>query len=92
MLSLTLANTIFLNLAQKYVRDVLPDADPNAIKAAISGTVSTFLQTVSPEVQKGVVHAVISAINKTYVVVIAFGSVELLLSFGLKWERVFLQM
>jgi hypothetical protein len=91
-LSLTLANTIFLNLAQKYVRDVLPNADPNTIKAAISGTVSTFLQTLSPEVQKQVVHAVISAINKTYVVVIACGSVELLLSFGLKWERVFLQI
>jgi hypothetical protein len=89
---LTLANTIFLNLAKKYVRDVLPNADPNAIETAISGTVSTFLQTLSPEVQKQVVHAVISAINKTYVLVIAFGLVELLLSFGLKWERAFLHM
>ena len=89
---LTLANTIFLNLAQKYVRNVLPDADPNTIKAAISGTVSNFLQTLSPELQNQVVHAVISAISKTYIVVIAFGSAELLLSFGLKWERVFLQM
>ncbi|KAI9776218.1 MAG: hypothetical protein M1839_000539 [Geoglossum umbratile] len=92
VVSLTLANTVFLNLAQKYVRDVLPDADPNTIKAAISGTVSTFLRTLSPEVQKQVVHAVISAIGKTYLIVVAFGSAELLLSFGLKWERVFLQM
>ncbi|KAI9765802.1 MAG: hypothetical protein M1840_007084 [Geoglossum simile] len=92
VLCLTLANTIFLNLAQKYVRDVLPDADPNTIKAAISGSVSTLLRTLSPEVQKQIMQAVISAINKTYVVVIAFGSAELLLSFGLKWERVYLQM
>ncbi|KAL8989002.1 MAG: hypothetical protein Q9177_002018 [Variospora cf. flavescens] len=37
VIALTLANTIFLDVAAQQVADVLPQADPDAIKAAISG-------------------------------------------------------
>lgn len=92
VLWLSLSNTIFLNLAQKYVADVLPNADPTSIKAAISGTGSAFLNTLTPELRQQVLSGVVRAIQRTYCLVMATASLEFILSFGLKWERVFLQM
>ncbi len=90
VISLTLANTVFLNVAQNSIGAVLPGADPAAIKSAISGTGSAFLKTLSAEKQQQVLHAVIDAISKTYILCIAAGALGLVLSFAMKWERVIL--
>jgi hypothetical protein len=91
-IGLTVANSIFLNLAQKYIQDVLPNADPNQIKAAISGTGSAFIGSLSPENQARVIHAIISAIGKPYMLLVVVSAIEFVLSLFLKWERVFLEM
>jgi hypothetical protein len=89
---LTVANSIFLNLAQKYIQDVLPAADPNQIKAAISGTGSAFISSLSSQDQAEVIHSIIRAISKPYLLLAVVASIEFVLSFFLRWERVFLDM
>ena len=88
-LSLTIANTIFLNLAQVYLRQVLPMADSETIKSAISGTGGTFISSLSPELRAQAIHAVTMAISRSYIFVLAAACLQVVLCFGLKWERVF---
>jgi hypothetical protein len=92
VLSLTIANTIFLNLSQKYIVEIIPTASSIEIKRAISGANSTYLASLDPAVKARIISAIISAIGKAYILLIAVGCLEFILSFFLKWERVFLQM
>ncbi|MCJ1405451.1 hypothetical protein MMC11_008679 [Xylographa trunciseda] len=89
---LTLANTIFLNVAQENIAAVLPTADSATIQLALSGTASSFLQTLSPAVQAQVLHAIISAISKTYILAIAGGALGLVCALAMKWERLVLEV
>ena len=92
MIALTLANTIFLNDAQKQIASILPEASSDQIKSAISGRGSPFTRSLSEELQRQTLQGVVVAISKTYLLCITAGSLVLLLAFGLKWERVFLVM
>ncbi|KAH8728394.1 major facilitator superfamily domain-containing protein [Phaeosphaeriaceae sp. PMI808] len=91
-IGLTVANAVFLNLAQKYIGNVLPNANPDQINAAISGTGSIFIKSLSAKEQQHVISAITRAISKPYLLLAAIASIELILSFFLKWERVFLEM
>ncbi|KAL8916099.1 MAG: hypothetical protein Q9172_006453 [Xanthocarpia lactea] len=90
VIALTLANTIFLNVAAQQIADVLPQADPDAIKAAISGAGSAFLRTLSEQTQQQVLHGIVIAISKTYILCITSGALSLVLALGMKWERAIL--
>jgi hypothetical protein len=92
VVGLTVSNSIFLNLAQKYIEGALPNADPGQIRSAISGTGSAFIGSLSAQDQARVIHSIIAAINKPYIFLMAVSSIEFILSFFLKWERVFLEM
>lgn len=92
VIALTIANTIFLNVAQRQISHVLPGADPNAIKSAISGSGSAFLRTLSKESQQQVLHGIVVAISRTYIPCITSGALGFVLALGMKWERVFLVM
>lgn len=92
VIALTLANTIFLNDAQKQIANVLPSASSDQIKSAISGSGSPFLQSLNQDLQAQVLHGIVVAMSKTYILCITSGSLILVLAFGLKWERVFLVM
>lgn len=82
VIALALANTIFLNVAQQQIAHVLPTADANDILAVISGTSSGFLKALSPGLQRQVLHAVVKAIDKTYILCITGGAMELVLAFA----------
>lgn len=90
VIALTLANTIFLNVAQQQIGAVLPGTSPEVIKSAISGTSSEFLRTLDPDRQAQVLHAVVGAIGRTYTLVITSGALGLILSICMKWEAVLL--
>ena len=92
VLALTLANTIFLNVAQRQIADALPGADPATVKSAVSGAGSAFLQTLSRESQQRVLHAIVVAISKAYVLCITSGALGVILAVGMKWERAILVM
>jgi MFS family permease len=92
VVALIVANSIFLNVAQNSVGRLLPNATPLMIKSAISGTGSTVVKSLNPELKAKVLDAIIDAISKTYIFVIACSSLEFLFSLLLKWEKVFLNL
>lgn len=88
--ALTVANTVFLNVAIKQVSLVLPLADPATVKSAISGTGTAFVRSLAPDVQLMVFKAVVYSISRTYIFCIAAGALMIILSAGMRWEKVFL--
>jgi len=91
-ISLTITNTLFLNLASKYIGDALPDASSAQVKSAISGVGGSFIASLTQTQQASVIHALIDAISKCYLVLVALAGVEFIASGFLKWERVFLEV
>ncbi|KAI9676065.1 MAG: hypothetical protein M1817_000808 [Caeruleum heppii] len=90
--SLTVANSIFLNLATSKIGGILVGVDRATVQSTITGRGSEYLRSLSEEVQAQVLHSVVDSIGKTYAVAVAAGAVGLILSFGMKWERLFTQM
>ena len=50
------------------------------------------MRALSPELQRQVLHAIVKAIDKSYILCIAGGAMGLMLAFFMKIERVFLEM
>lgn len=90
VISLTLANTIFLNLAFRNIGNVLPNADSENIKSLVSGTSSVVLQSLDADTRRHILHAIVDPISDVYVLCIAYGGAALLLCLGMKWEKVVL--
>lgn len=89
-ISIAIANSIFLNEAKNGIAVLLPTASPNEIEAAIAGVGSKFFDTLSATVKADVLDAIITAMGKTYIGVIAAGALSVILSLFLKRERLFL--
>ncbi len=91
-IALTLANSIFLNVAMSKISAILVGVDRSIVQSTISGRGSLFLRTLSPEIQAEVLHAIVEAIGQTYIVALVAGAVGLIMSFGMKWEKLFIEM
>ena len=66
-ISLSIANSVFLNLAQNSITSVLPNIPKATVQGAISGVGSTFLTSLSPELQTRVLEAIILAIQRAFI-------------------------
>ncbi|KAK4201971.1 putative toxin efflux carrier [Triangularia verruculosa] len=88
-MALAIANSVFLNESENGIAAILPNVSRSEIQAAIEGTTATFVKNLSPEVQKQVLGAIVSAIGKTYVLVIAAGSLVTVLSLFMKRQKLF---
>jgi hypothetical protein len=89
-IALAIANSIFLNGAQENIEKILPDVPVATIQAAIAGAGSTFVKSLSETLRKEVLKAIVDAMSKTYILVITGGALALVLSFGMKREKLFL--
>ncbi|KUI67396.1 Putative HC-toxin efflux carrier TOXA [Cytospora mali] len=87
--ALAIANTVFLNDSKTAIARILPDVPLSDIQAAMLGASSDFVKSLDPEQQTAVLKAVVSAIDKTYVLVIAAGSLVAVLSFFMKRDKLF---
>ncbi|KAK7994404.1 hypothetical protein PG991_015992 [Apiospora marii] len=88
--ALAIANAIFLNLAETKVQALLPDFAPDQIQAAISGVTEDFIERLGPEVRARVVEAIVTSMDKTYILVILAGSLVVVLSLFMKREKLFI--
>lgn len=52
VIALTLANTVFLNNAEKQIADILPNASSDEVKSAISASRSALLQSLPRDIQQ----------------------------------------
>ncbi|KAF4626330.1 hypothetical protein G7Y89_g11829 [Cudoniella acicularis] len=89
-IALAIANSVFLNKSQQSISALLPDVPLSDIQAAIAGAGSSFVGGLSDTVKEEVLEAIVSAMSKTYVLVIVAGTMATLLSFAMKRERLFM--
>lgn len=89
-ISIAVANSVFLNKAESGIAAILPQAPPEDIQAAIAGVGSQFFSKLSDATKADVLSAIVDAMSKAYIGVIAAGALATLLSLFLKRQRLFL--
>ncbi|KAH8674637.1 major facilitator superfamily domain-containing protein [Tricladium varicosporioides] len=88
-LSLAIANSLFLNKSQTSISAILPDVSLSEIRAAMEGT-SALLNELGLDVKDRVIGAIVEALARSYILVIIAGALVVVLSLGMKKERVFM--
>lgn len=88
-IALAIGNTVFLNSSETRISQILPTVPLEEIKIAIEGAGSSFVQSLSPDLRDQVLGAIAGSIAKTYILVIAAGSLVVVLSLLMKRERLF---
>ena len=89
-IALAIANSVFLNKSQSSIQAILPDVPKQQIQQAIAGAGSDFFNALTGTVREEVLHAIVTAMSKTYILVITAGSLVLVLSLFMKRERLFM--
>ncbi|KAF2877954.1 major facilitator superfamily domain-containing protein [Massariosphaeria phaeospora] len=87
---ITVAQFLGITVALAIANTVLPNMSREEIQAAIEGAAGGFVQALSPDLRTQVVGAIVAAIGKTYVLVIAAGSLVTVLSLVMKREKLFM--
>ena len=88
-ITLAIANSVFLNTSQSRILDILPNVPLAEIQAAMQGSGTDFMKTLSPDPKTAVLEAIVEAIGETYILVIAAGSLVAVLSLFMKREKLF---
>ncbi|KAF5485349.1 Efflux pump DEP3 [Colletotrichum siamense] len=88
--ALAIANSLFLNLAETKVQNILPERSASEIEAAISWAAGGFVQRLDDGVKGRVIDAIVDFISKTYILVMAAGPLVGQLSLFLKREKLFI--
>lgn len=88
-ISLAIANTVFLNSAATAISAILPNVPSETIKEAMEGATSGFLATLDGDEKAQVLRAIVLSMNKAYILVIAAGSLTVVLSVFLPKKRLF---
>jgi len=88
-ISVTVANSLFLNEAQKGIGKILPMLTKDEIQNAIRGHGSDFVNDLPVELRDGVMNAVVKGLSNAYILCAVAGAVATLGSVLLKRERIF---
>jgi hypothetical protein len=89
-IAIAVANSIFLNKAESGIAALLPDASSEEIQAAVAGVGSQFFSSLPGNTKDAVLYAIIQAMSKTYIGVIAAGALAIVLSLFLNRKRLFM--
>lgn len=89
-IALAISNSVFLNKSQTSIQAILPQTPIKEIQEAIAGAGSAFVKSLSPEIRAQVLDAIVTAMSKTYVLVITAGALVVVLSLAMKREKLFL--
>lgn len=88
-MALAIANSVFLNESKNGIAEILPQVSRSEIEAAVQGAANGLVQNLDPEVRSKVLGAIVGAIDKAYILVIAAGSLVATLSLIMKREKLF---
>jgi Na+/melibiose symporter-like transporter len=91
-LSIAVANSVFLNKAESGIAVLLPNASAAEIQSAVAGVGSTLVKSLPEDLKVQVLDAIIGAMSKAYIGVIAAGALAVVLSLFLKRERLFMEV
>jgi len=89
-IALAIANSVFLNKSQTAIQAILPNVPESEIQSAIAGAGSKFVASLSDTLKLEVLDAIVSAMSKTYILVITAGALATVLSLAMKRERLFI--
>jgi MFS family permease len=89
-IALAIANSVFLNKSQTSIQAILPNVPESEIQSAIAGAGSKFVASLSDVLKLEVLNAIVSAMSKTYILVITAGALATVLSLAMKRERLFM--
>ncbi|CEJ86583.1 hypothetical protein VHEMI04147 [[Torrubiella] hemipterigena] len=87
--ALAIANAILLNASQSSIEKILPNVPVADIQAAILGSHSGLVQNLPKDIQAEVLDAIVHAIDKSYILVIAGGALVAVLSLVMRREKLF---
>ncbi|OJD19144.1 hypothetical protein AJ78_00844 [Emergomyces pasteurianus Ep9510] len=88
-IALAIANAILLNASQNQIQQILPDVPAVDIQAAILGARSGLVRTLPVDLKIRVLGAIVSAIDKTYLLVVAGGAFVTASSLVMRREKLF---
>ncbi|KAF4633505.1 hypothetical protein G7Y89_g4614 [Cudoniella acicularis] len=86
-IALCIANAAFLNEAVQGIQEQAPQLPIEAIKAAISGASSRRIEGISDELQQSILHIIVKAMSKVYILPMAAGALTVTMGFFMKTER-----
>ncbi|TQS33759.1 hypothetical protein Golomagni_05884 [Golovinomyces magnicellulatus] len=89
-IALSIANSIFINKSKDALFALLPEASKEQIETAISGSGSSFFRSLSIDLQEKVLEAIVQANSTAYILTIVAGAVVMIVSLGMKRERLFI--
>ena len=81
--TLSIANSVFLNEATSGIRLILPDAPSDTIQRVISGAGSDYLTSLGMTTHNAVIRVIVASMSKIYIIVIISGALTLLLTTAL---------
>ncbi|KAL8858174.1 MAG: hypothetical protein Q9178_005351 [Gyalolechia marmorata] len=91
-ISLAIANSVFLNKSSQGILAILPEIPKEQVRAAISGAGSAFLSSLDEATRKGVLLAIVDAMQNVYILNIVAGALALVLCLGMKpGEKLFMK-
>ncbi|KAL9599302.1 MAG: hypothetical protein Q9219_003929 [cf. Caloplaca sp. 3 TL-2023] len=82
-ITLSIANSVFLNEASKSLHEVVPSASPGMIRELLSGAGNYQSASLGPVVREQVLGAIVGAMSKIYILVIVSGVLTLVLTASL---------
>ena len=83
-----IGETIVINLAMSKLAKILPDAPTPVLKGLIGGTSDTLLSTLPAPIRQAVIEAIVSSIDKAYILGIAAGAIGIICTLFLPHERI----
>jgi hypothetical protein len=89
-IALAIANLVFLNKSQTSIAELLPGTLLAEVQQAITGAGSAFVASLSDVMKIEVLKVIVTAISKTYILVITASALATVLSLGIKRERLFI--
>ncbi|KAL8915258.1 MAG: hypothetical protein Q9171_000377 [Xanthocarpia ochracea] len=91
-ISLAIANSVFLNKSSQGILAILPEIPKEQVRAAISGAGSAFLSSLDEATRKGVLLAIVDAMQNVYILNMVAGALALVLCLGMKpGEKLFMK-
>ncbi|CUS08910.1 unnamed protein product [Tuber aestivum] len=91
VIALAICGSVFLNESVKGITPLLEGVPAAAIKGTVAGSGSELFMNLEGETRQKVLHAIIMAMDKNYILLIVAGAMTVIGSLFMKWEKLFLE-
>lgn len=90
-LALAMANSIFLNLAENSISNILPMASKTEVQSAISGVGSSLIDNLDANTRQEILNAIVNALRKGFTLGIAAGALSVALAVFMDRNKIVLK-